>query len=160
VGHPGVTTSGLVDLWAVGAKNPASPEPRGRRLSEALRAKADRRKLGRLSFLIEQVSQKATTTTTSTDQARYGQMNRNLASGSPRRRNTSRRDAVLARGAQAPRRHSSCFGSGNPRLFRPVRSGLSRNLWGFRRDLHQQSESRRDGGGTDDRTGSHQPFPA
>jgi len=40
----------------------------------------------------------------------------------------------------------------NSVFLRPVRPGLSRILWSFRKDPHQLPESRRHGGGTDDRT--------
>src|ERR1017187_219666 len=47
-----------------------------------------------------------------------------------------------------------------PRLLGPLRSGSSGSLRCLRWDLHEMSESRRHGRCTDDRTGSHQPFPA
>ena len=55
---------------------------------------------------------------------------------------------------------SSSLQSGVRRPFRPLRPGLSASLRCCGRNLHQPSESRRHGGCTDDRAGSHQPFPA
>jgi hypothetical protein len=56
--------------------------------------------------------------------------------------------------------HSSSFQPGDPRPFGPLRPSLFTRLRCPGGDLHQPSESRRNGSCTDYRTGNHQPFPA